>query len=316
MRQLLTRRIGLTLVTLLLVSLIVFAVAQVIPGDIGRTILGPYSSNAQVARLDHQLGAAGPLPARYANWISGFVRGDWGTSYIYATPVRSLVLGRLLHSLELGAFGFVLIVPLSIMLGVFAARRNGGLADRTISITGMSLIAMPEFVLGVIVLVVFAVELGWLPVVSQVPSANPVDVVRQFLLPAIPMMFVLFGYISRMARAGTIEALEADFTRTAVLKGLPSRVVLWRHVLRNSLLPTVTVVAVQIGYLVGGLAVVETLFNYPGIGKLIIDSATNHDLPTLEACVLVISTLYVVVNLLADLTYGLLDPRIRVGGRS
>jgi peptide/nickel transport system permease protein len=164
----------------------------------------------------------------------------------------------------------------------------------------------------VVVIVIFAVKLGWLPVSSQVPSANPVDIVRQCLLPSIPLMFVLFGYISRMARAGTIEALRSNYTRTAVLKGLPRRYIILRHELRNSLLPTITVVSVQVGYLVGGLVVIETLFNYPGIGQLILNAATGHDLPTLEASVLMIALLYTVANFTADIVTALLNPRVRL----
>jgi peptide/nickel transport system permease protein len=150
-------------------------------------------------------------------------------------------------------------------------------------------------------------------VASDVPSWNPVDIVRQLLLPSIPLVFVLFGYISRMTRAGTIDALEANYTRTATLKGLSRRAVIGRHVLRNALLPTITVVSVQLGYLIGGLVVIETLFNYPGIGKLALDSAIGHDLPVLEACVLVTALLFALANLAADLLYGVLDPRIRLG---
>ena len=143
------------------------------------------------------------------------------------------------------------------------------------------------------------------------PSANPVDIFRQLLLPSIPLMLVLFGYVSRMARAGTVEVLHSNYTRTAILKGLPRRTVIWRHVLRNSLLPTISVVSVQIGYLVGGLVVIETLFNYPGVGKLVLDSAVGHDLPVLEATVLMVAVLYSVANLVADLLYGVLNPRVR-----
>ncbi len=197
-------------------------------------------------------------------------------------------------------------------MGVLAALHGGRLPDRLISVVGMSLIALPEFVAGIILLVIFAVEVTVFPVSASVPGVSPIDWFRQFLLPAIPLMFVLFGYISRMARAGTLEALASNYTRTANLKGLPRKTVVRRHVLRNSLLPTITVVAVQVGYLVGGLAVTETVFNYPGIGKLVVDSATGHDIPTLEACVLVIAVIYMVVNLIADVAYALLDPRMRL----
>lgn len=311
MRRFLLTRLALTIVTLVLVSILVFGVAEVLPGDVGRTILGPFASNEQVARLNHELGVDRPLLVRYVDWISGFVRGDWGESALLNVPVRPLVLDRLANSLILGAFALVLIVPFSIFMGVIAALKYGRATDRVISVTGLSLIALPEFVAGVLLLVVFAVKLGWFPVSSSVPSANPVDIFRQLLLPSIPLMLVLFGYISRMARAGTVEVLQSDYTRTAMLKGLPRRTVIWRHVLRNSLLPTISVVSVQIGYLVGGLVVVEKLFNYPGVGKLVLDSAIGHDLPVLEATVLMIAVLYMVSNLVADLLYGILNPRVR-----
>jgi len=306
------RRLGLTAITLVLVSFAVFAAAQVLPGDVGRTILGPYASQQQVDQLNHELGADEPVVKRYFTWAGDFVRGDWGESPIQRVPVRPLVLDRLKNSLILGAFALVLIVPFSVALGVFAALNYGKALDRIISISGLSFVALPEFVVGVVVIVIFAVQLGWFPTTSQVPSADPVDIVRQCLLPSIPLMFVLFGYISRMARAGTIEALRSNYTRTAVLKGLPQRHVIVRHVLRNSLLPTITVVSVQVGYLVGGLVVVETLFSYPGIGELILNAATGHDLPTLEASVLMIALIYTVSNLVADVVTALLNPRVRL----
>jgi peptide/nickel transport system permease protein len=311
-RRYFLKRLGLALITLVLVSLAVFGVAEVLPGDVGRTILGPYASNEQVERLNHELGNDRPLLVRYGEWIGGFVTGDWGESQLLNTPVRPLVTERLKNSLILGGFALLLIVPLSIGLGVLAALHYGKFLDRLISVTGLSLLALPEFVAGVILLVVFAVELGWFPVSSDVPSANPVDVFQQLLLPSIPLMLVLFGYISRMARAGTVESLHSNYVRTAMLKGLPRRQVVVRHVLRNALLPTISVVAVQVGYLVGGLVVIETLFSYPGIGKLSLDSAVGHDLPVLEATVLTIALLYMVCNLVADVLYAVLNPRIRL----
>ena len=312
MTRYILKRLGLTVITLVIVSFVVFAASQLLPGDVGRTILGPYASQQQVDALDKSLGNDKPLPVRYWNWASDFVKGDWGVSPVQNVEVRPLVLGRLKNSLYLGAFAMVLIVPFSIFMGIVAALKYGKLVDRAISIVGLSFIALPEFVIGVILIVVFAVQLGWFPTSSQVPGTNPVDWFRQLLLPAIPIMFVLFGYISRMARAGTVDALQANYTRTAILKGLPRRHVVTRHVVRNSMLPTITVVSVQVGYLVGGLLVVETLFAYPGIGQLTLESATGHDLPTLEACVLMIAIIYCFANLIADLAYGILNPRVRL----
>jgi peptide/nickel transport system permease protein len=312
MSRYILKRLGLTVITLVIVSVVVFAASQLLPGDVGRTILGPYASQQQVNALDHSLGTDKPLPVRYWNWASDFVKGDWGVSPVQNVEVRPLVLDRLRNSLILGAFAMVLIVPFSIFMGVVAALNYGKTLDRVVSITGLSFIALPEFVVGVILIVVFAVQLGWFPTSSQVPGTNPVDWFRQLLLPATPLGFVLFGYISRMARAGTVDALQSNYVRTAVLKGLPRRYVVWRHVVRNAMLPTITVVSAQVGYLVGGLVIVETLFAYPGIGQLILESATGHDLQTLEAGVLMMAIIYCVANLIADLTYGLLNPRVRL----
>jgi peptide/nickel transport system permease protein len=312
MGRFIAKRVGLSLVTLFLVSVIVFAISDVLPGDVGRSILGRSATDAQVAQLDHDLGYDKPLPQRYWKLVSGYATGDWGTSPVLNVEVRPLVLRRFGNSLILAAFAFALIVPFSIFMGVLAALHNGRWQDRAISVTGLSLIALPEFVSGVILLVVFAVELGWFPSSSAVPTANPVDWFRQLLLPSIPLMCVLFGYIARMARAGTVDALRADYTRTATLKGLPRRTVVGRHVLRNSLLPTISVVSVQIGYLVGGLVVVETLFAYPGIGSLAYDSVQANDITVIEAIVLFTAVLYMISNLVADILYAALNPRIRL----
>src|SRR5579859_4517930 len=314
MPRFILKRLGLGLVTLILVSLAVFAVAQLFPGDIGRTILGPYASPQAVARVDHQLGVDQSVPVRYWNWVTGFIQGNWGQSYLLNTPVRPMVLDRLKNSLILAGFAFIIIIPISIGLGVLSGLYHGKATDRLITISGLSLIALPEFVSGIILVIVFAVVLKWLPASASVPTWNPSDIVHQLLLPAIPLMLVLFGYISRMARAGTITVLDSNYVRTAILKGLPRRVVIWRHVLRNALLPTITVVCVQAGYLVGGLVVIESLFSYPGIGKLVFDSAQGHDVPMLEATVLMIAVIYLVANLTADVLVAALNPRVRLSG--
>ena len=308
------KRILLALVTLLLVSFIIFIVGEVLPGSIGRTILGQFATKAQVNALNAQLGLDHPILIRYWYWISDFVRGNWGTSILQQVPVFPLVMRHFWNSILLGTFCLVIIVPVSVGLGVVAATKRNTWVDRVISITGMSMLALPEFVTGVIVIIIFAVTLKWLPVSSVVPSFSLVSVLKNFILPSIPEMVLIFGYISRMARAGTVEALESNYNRTAILKGLPRQRVLLRHTLRNSLLPTITVIAVQAGYLVGGLVVVETLFNYQGIGNLIYTSAIGHDQPVLQATVFLAALVYTVGNLLADLTYAWLNPRVRLDG--
>ncbi len=312
MARYLLKRLGLALLTLVLLSLIIFFAGAVLPGNPGRAILGPFASEHAVQALDQKLGLDRPLINQYASWAAGLVRGDLGMSYQFREPVSSFLIPALGRSLKLAAVAFVIVVPLSIAGGVVAALNRGRAVDRTISVTGLSLSTVPEFVSGIVLIVVFAIGLKWLPVTANVPAGtSPPGQLRYLILPAIPLVLILFGYIARMARAGTIEALDSDYVRTATLKGLPRTVVIRRHVLRNSLLPTITVIATQTGYLIGGLVVVETLFNYPGLGRLIVTAANNKDFPMLEAGVLVIGVVYLVATLIADILYTVLNPRIR-----
>ncbi len=311
--QYVLKRVGLALLTLVLLSLIIFFAGQVLPGNAGRAILGPFASQQAVVALDHKLGVDRPLVFQYLSWISGIVRGNLGTSYQFQAPVSSFLFPALERSLKLAAVAFFIVVPLGILGGVVAALNRGRAVDRVISTTGLSLSAVPEFVSGVVLIVVFAIVLKVLPVTASSPPGSPLlTQLRYLILPAIPLVFVLFGYIARMARAGTIEALDSDYVRTATLKGLPRWVVIRRHVLRNSLLPTITVVATQTGYLIGGLFVIEVLFNYPGIGRLILTAADDKDFPTLEAGVLFIGIVYLTATLIADVLYTVLNPRIRL----
>jgi peptide/nickel transport system permease protein len=308
----LLRRLGLMLLTLWLLSLIVFFAGQVLPGDPGRAILGPLAAPAAVQALDAQLGVNRPLITRYLSWLGGLLHGNLGISYTYRTAVAPFVGSALFNSLKLAALAFVIVVPLGIAGGVIAALRAGRLTDRVISVTGLTLATVPEFVSGIVLLVVFSVTFKLLPVTAAAgPGASAGQQFRHLILPAIPLIFVLFGYFARMARAGTIDALASDYTRTAVLKGLPQHTVLLRHVLRNSLLPTITVIATQTGYLIGGLVVVETLFNYQGIGGLIYKAAQAKDFPMLEAGVLTVGVVYAIATLAADLLLIALSPRLR-----
>jgi peptide/nickel transport system permease protein len=306
------RRLGLAVITLWLVSLIVFIGAQVLPGNPGRAILGPFASNDVVVALNEELGYYDPLLTRYWDWFSGFMRGDMGTSYVFQLPVSELIQDALLNSLKLAAVAFVIVVPLGIVGGVVAALHVGRLTDRAITVTGLSLSTVPEFVTGIVLIMVFGIWLDWLPITATAPEGSGVLVqIEHLVLPALALTAVLFGYIARMARAGTVASLDADYTRTAVLKGLPRTTVIRRHVLRNSLLPTITVIAVQIGYLIGGLVAIELLFNYNGIGRLIYDAAAKKDFPMLQAGVLTVAIVYILATLVADLLYSVLNPRIR-----
>ena len=315
MATFLLRRLGLMFLTLWILSLIVFFAGQILPGDPGRAILGPFAAKSSVQTLDTQLGVNRPLLTRYLSWIGGLLHGNFGTSYSYRTAVEPFVRAALINSVKLAVLAFVIVVPLGIIGGVIAALYAGRGADRIISVTGLSLSSVPEFVSGIVLIVVFGVTLKWLPVTASAGAgASALSQFRHLILPAIPLVFVLFGYIARMARAGTIEALNSDYARTAVLKGLPEATVIRRHVLRNSLLPTITVIATQTGYLIGGLVVVETLFNYQGLGNLIYKAAQAKDFPMLEAGVLVIGVVYVLATLAADLLLTWLNPRLRIGG--
>ena len=310
----LLRRLGLAVITLFLLSVIIFFAGQVLPGDPARSILGPLSAESAVRALDHQLGVDRPLVTQYWSWITGLLHGNMGESYQYQSPVEPLLRAALVNSAKLAALALIVIIPLGILGGVVAALYAGRPPDRIISLTGSSAATVPEFVSGIVVIVVFSVVLKVLPSSAQAQSgASFLTQLRSLILPAIPLIFVLFGYIARMARAGTIEALESDYVRTATLKGLTRTVVIYRHVLRNSLLPTITVIATQTGYLIGGLVVVERLFNYQGIGNLIYHAANAKDFPILEAAVLTIGVVYMVATVGADLLTTVLNPRQRTG---
>lgn len=314
MTRYLLRRLGLAIITLWILSVIVFFAGQVLPGDPGRTVLGPLASESAVRALDHQLGVDRPLIVQYVGWIGGLLHGNLGNSYAYRSPVEPFIVSALANSAKLALLALIIIIPLGITGGVLAALYSGRAVDRVISLGGLAGSTVPEFVSGIVVLVVFGVALKAFPITATTqPGASPLTQLDHLILPVIPLILVLFGYIARMARAGTIEALNSDYARTAILKGLPRSVVIRRHILRNSLLPTITVIATQTGYLIGGLVAIETLFNYQGIGRLIFTAAGGRDFPMLEAGVLTVGIVYMVATLIADVLYTVLNPRLRVG---
>jgi peptide/nickel transport system permease protein len=315
MYRFLLKRIALAVITLVLLSAIVFAASQLLPGDLGRNILGNLASQHDVDLFNHAHGVDRPIPVQYWDWISHFVRGDFGESLQFNVSVSQLIGPSLVNSLKLAALAFVLVVPISILGGVVAALRRGRLTDRAITIVGLSLTSIPEFVTAIALIVVFGLVLGWLPVgATAPPGAGVFTQVKYLLLPSFALVAVLFGYIARITRAGVIEAIDSDYTRTAYLKGLGQRQVIMRHVLRNALLPTIAVIATQTGYLIGGLLVIEKLFNYDGIGHRIYEAAQNKDYTMLQSGVMIIGIVYLAATLLADILYSVLNPRIRLGG--
>jgi len=266
-----------------------------------------------VAALDHQLGTDRSVFAQYGSWVGHIVTGNFGESTQYQAPIGPILGKALVNSLKLAALAFVIVVPLGIFGGIVAALNYGKRVDRVISVFGLSATVIPEVVSGIILIAVFGLWLNILPV-SATGGHGFGGTIYHLIMPAIPLVLILFGYIQQMARAGTVEALNSDYARTATLKGLPRRTMIRRHILRNSLLPTITVIASQTGYLIGGLVLVESLFHWNGIGTLIFNAASRKDFSMLEACVLVIGAAYMLVTLLADILYSRLNPRIRFKG--
>jgi peptide/nickel transport system permease protein len=305
-------------ITLLLLTVIVFLISNVLPANVARTILGPFSPQETVDALNHQLGTDRPLVVQYGSMLRKLLGLDFGESYQSHEPVSGLIAQTLGNSAKLAFLALLLTVPLGILGGVYAALRQGRLADRIIVTAGLAGSSIPEFVTSTFLIVVLGLQLHLLPVLATPREQDPgvLTQVYYLLMPALALVLVYFGYIARMARAGMIGALSADYTRTATMKGLPRSVVLRRHVLRNALLPTISVVATQTGYLFGGLLAVELIFNYNGLGRLLVTAAKAKDLPVLQAGVLVIGAIYMLATLAADLLISWLNPRIRMGGET
>lgn len=309
------RRLGMILLTLLLASVIIFSATQLLPGDVAQVILGQFATPQAVENLREELGLNRPVVVQYWDWLTRFVRGDWGISMVSRMEVRPLILARLNNSLMLAGVALLMYVPLGILLGVIAALKEDQTVDQAISGVSMAFAGLPEFVTGLILIGILAISLGILPANSSIrPDSTFWEALPYLILPAITVSLTSLGYIARMTRSSTIDVLRADYIRAADLKGLPRWQVLTRHVLRNALLPTVTVVALGIGWLIGGLIVTESVFGYPGIGRLLIYSIQRRDLISIQAISMVIVTIYSFSNLAADILYGILNPRIRLGG--
>jgi peptide/nickel transport system permease protein len=310
----LLRRLILLGGTILISSLIIFLICRLLPGDVARVLLGREAGEAALAALRAELGLDRPLPIQYLDWLIGFVSGDWGMAYSTRQPIRPMVLERLANSLLLAGATLTLSLPLGIALGVWAGWRAGKLDDTLISVSTLAVTGLPEFVTGLLLIDLFAFRLRWLPANSSIRPDTPFfEILPQLLLPAITATLVLLAYIARLTRAGVISELEQEYTRTALLKGLSPLTMLRRHVLRNALLPTITIVAISLGWLISGLIVVENVYNYPGIGRLLTFAIDRRDLLLLQAIAMVTVVIFAVANLLADLMYALLDPRIRLG---
>jgi peptide/nickel transport system permease protein len=284
-----------------------------LPGDVARVVLGREAGEEALAAFREENGLNDPLPIQYARWLGNFVTGDWGTSLSTRSEIFPVVTERLGNSLLLTFLTMLIAVPLAVVLGIIAGLNEDGLTDNAISIGSLAVVGLPEFVTGLVLLQIFSRWLGWLPANSSIePGLTFMEKLPMLVLPAFTATLVLLAYIIRLTRAGVVEELKRPYVRTAILKGLPYRAVIIRHVLRNALLPTITVIAISFGWLISGLIVIENVFNYPGLGRLLVFAIDRQDLPLVQAVAMVTVVGFAVANLAADLIYAWLNPRIRL----
>ncbi|MCA9952980.1 MAG: ABC transporter permease, partial [Anaerolineales bacterium] len=303
------RRVGFMAITLLITSMIVFSITQLLPGDVARVVLGREAGEAQLEAFREEFGLNDPLPVQYGRWLGDFVTGDWGVSLSTRQDIFPLVMGRLRNTLMLTAVTMFIGVPLSVFLGVIAGLKENKTADNLISIGSLSVVGLPEFVTGLVLIEIFARRLGWFPANSSIPPDSTfLEALPMLILPAMTATLVLLAYIARLTRAGVVEELRKPYVRTATLKGIPYHSVISKHVLRNALMPTITVIAISFGWLISGLIVIENVFNYPGLGRLLVFAIDRRDLPLLQAVTMVTVLGFALANLFADLFYAYLDP--------
>ncbi len=317
MRGYLVRRLLEIVPVLLILSVFLFALLRVLPGDPLTAFVGTESGALDPQQRDalrQRLGLNDPLPMQYLHWLADVARGDWGRSLIGRQPVADLIRDRLSVTLQLGGLAWVLAVTMGIPIGVMSALRRNTWLDVWITAAALSGIAVPNFVLGLLLIVLFGVYLQLLPTTGFVPlTQEPLEALRHLILPAIALGTGFMATIIRQTRSAMLEVLREDYIRTATAKGLPRWQVLWRHALRNAMLPVITVAGIQIGHLASGAIVTETLFGLPGVGRLVADAVLRNDYQTVQMTVLVLALFTIVANLVADIGYKMLDPRIRLG---
>jgi peptide/nickel transport system permease protein len=312
MRRFITRRLLLIILVLFLVSLIVFFITGVIPGDTAQAMLGVNATPSAVAELRHTLGLDRPPVVRYFVWLGNLLRGDLGDSPTLGLAIGPLLLDKLAHSAILAAAAFLFTVPLALLLGIVAGLNKNRWSDHLISLFTLAGVAQPEFVTGTFLVAIFATWLHWLPATSTLDTSLGLgQTIAGFVLPVITLSLVLLAYIGRMTRTNVIDVMETDYIRTAILKGLPYRRVVIRHALRNALLPSITIIASNVGWLLGGIVVTENLFGYPGLGRLLLLAVQGRDVPLLQDITLIIALIFALSNLAADILYAVLNPRVR-----
>jgi len=311
-------RIGLGVLTLFLVSVVVFVATQALPGDTAKAILGREAANVdRYEALKEQLGLNKPMAEQYFSWLGGVVTGDLGDSLAQGAPVTGLLGSKVLNSFILVFVAALVSVPVSLLLGSITALRRDSKFDGGVTVGSLALAALPEFVIGMILILLFATQVfKILPATSRVDSSVPIyQQIDLFILPALTLTLAVAPYITRILRASTIEVLESEYVMMARLKGLPERIVLNRHAVPNALAPALQVTALNLAWLAGGVVVVEYLFAFPGMGSLLVDSVANRDMPMVQAICLIIAAVYVLANLTADILTILVSPRLRTGLR-
>ena len=312
--RLLIARIGLSLLTLVLVSILIFAIIEVLPGDVASRILGRDATPDSLALVRERLHLDEAAPLRYARWLGGILQGDFGYALTSKRPISDILAPRLFNTVMLSIYAFLIYIPLALVPALIQASRRDSKADHALSITNLLFLSIPDFLLGTFLLVAFSVALPFFPAVSLVDEdSSPAQYIRAMTLPAITLSIAMAIAAVRMLRDNLIEVLDSDYVRMAELKGLPPRAVLLRHALPNALVPTLNITAINLGYLIGGVVIVEKVFSFPGFGSLLVDALQYRDVPLIEATVLIAAAVYVAANLFADLGAILLNPRLRAG---
>jgi ABC-type dipeptide/oligopeptide/nickel transport system permease component len=299
-------RILFALPALWLIVTMVFLLAHIVPGDPVQQMLGEGARAEDLQQLRHTLGLDMPVLSQYRHYLSGVVRGDLGESFRFQQPVTHVILAHYPATLELAFFALLVCAAIGIPAGLLAAERPGTSADHAVGVFTLLGLSVPNFALGPILILVFSVILGWLPVSGR-------GGVSHLILPAITLGAALAAILTRMVRIAVIEELSSDYVRTARAKGLSPTAVLFRHAFRNALIPILTILGLQFGTLLAGAIVTETIFSWPGIGRLAVQAIGARDYPLLQGCILLIAVSYVLVNLLTDAVYALVDPRVRLG---
>ncbi|MFO1038974.1 MAG: ABC transporter permease [Geminicoccaceae bacterium] len=312
MGAMIVRRLGLGLLTLLVVSAIIFATTEILPGDVATAILGQSATPEAVANIRADLGLDRPAILRYGEWLSGFLHGDLGTSLASRQPVATQLLRRLGNTMFLAGFAAVIAVPLAVGLGLLAAVKRETPLDKAISIATLSTISVPEFFVGYILIILLAVQFPIFPSLATVSADMPLATrLYAVALPALTLTLVVLAHMMRMTRAAVIDVLSQPYIEMARLKGLPDWRVVLEHALPNALGPIITVVALNLAYLVVGVVVVEVVFVYPGMGQYMVDAVSKRDVPVVQACTLIFALTYVGLNLLADVLGIMVNPRLR-----